>query len=216
MRICACLCWFDERPKMLRQCVRSLAGVADCLAALDGPFGCYPNAARRRTSSKQQYDAIRKTAADVGLPAKITGMGPWETQPVKRSHLVGLAVSYFGLRADRDWLLIVDADEYVDVLRPTWRSKLERTPPQKLVALVEGENWSRMPRLIRALPTLAYEDAHNRLVSNGRVLIHGAPQVPVVDLFGLLRVSHDRNGRLRERNINANLYRLARRETGER
>lgn len=218
MRLIACLCWYDERVAMLRRCVRSLAGVADGLVALDGPFSAYPNAAKHPRSPAAQERAVIESARDAGIPACVEGRDePWETQLTKRTYMMRRAVSYFGATRD-DWLLVIDADERA-VARPDFHAKLERVPEVKLVALVRGESDARQRRLFRALPDIRLEASHNGyrvadlwLAGNSA----DGPLAPTADLSGALSLEHDRRQRVVERNKRANLYRLARREAGER
>lgn len=105
--IAAALCWYDESPDMLARCVASLAGFADIIVSLDGPYSHFPHATRR--SPDEQHRAIYEAAREHRIPhAPLCHPAEPMTQTEKRTTLYRAAASMAGANG---WLLIIDADE---------------------------------------------------------------------------------------------------------
>lgn len=206
MSVCACLAWYDEPPESLEACVRSLAGVADCLLALDGPWQGHPFEAVE--SPDEQFEAIERAARDclIALCVPLVGPQPWESQVAKRAALMqhGARINPGG------WLLVIDADETVEQAAPDLRDQLAAVPADQLAATVaieqERSPWTRggiapRERLFRARPDLTVERCHNGYRAGGRWLAGDRMFIDVAepfDLTGALRIRHhqgaDRSG----------------------
>jgi hypothetical protein len=105
------LVWYDEPVDHLAGCVASLkrASVTH-LVAVDGAFMLYPSALRRPVSPPEQAAVIADVARQSGIALTLHVPSiPWMGNEVeKRSVMFELA----GLTG-AEWLLLVDADEYV-------------------------------------------------------------------------------------------------------
>lgn len=160
------MCWFDEPVELLERCVGSLAGVADHFVALDGRWEGFPG--DLVNSSPAEAAAIARASRAAGVAGTVVHPGfVWSSQVAKRTTAIDLAPTA------TDWLLIVDADEYVlDVDRQALDEILADTPRD--VAELELTNFaSRFPldrmrsnvyrvrRLFRAAAKPRYELAHN-------------------------------------------------------
>lgn len=112
MRIVAALPWYDEPVAFLDRCVRSLAGVVDELVAVDGRWEHFADD-EPVLSHWTQARAIASAADAIGLDHRVW-MGPtvWKSQVAKRAALMELA-SEAG-----DWILVIDADEYIARSQP--------------------------------------------------------------------------------------------------
>jgi hypothetical protein len=117
--ITACLSFFDEQPELLHRCISQLAAVGiDQLVAVDGPYALYPHEQTR--STPEALDAIRETTHDLGINLLLSGgTHAWEGNEVeKRQHMITLArgahprKKWNAERAERNWLLVVDADHF--------------------------------------------------------------------------------------------------------
>jgi hypothetical protein len=124
VRIFALLSWYDEEPEHLKRCVKSLAGFADVLVALDGAYATFPDA--KPASSFVQRWALTDAVYESGLSYKTTEpYHPWESEVQKRATLFEL-----GRRAGAtpdDWFLIIDADMSLAEFKPEARGVLEAT-----------------------------------------------------------------------------------------
>lgn len=201
MKICAALCFYLEPPSFLTRCVASLAGIADHLVALDGPWRLFPDAGM--TSTDAEYAAIQEMAAAGGLGLTIEAPDePYENQVAKRAALMALAAEH------GDWVIVVDGDEYVSRGLPLGlRFALERTD------CVAGEvllrNWQGPQRLGGGLARRVYragttvETVHSGYTYEGRHLLPGEP---TVDLRDIVTVEHDFRNRGEERNQQAAVY----------
>lgn len=111
MKVYALLSWYDEDPEHLDDCVRSLAGLADCVVALDGAYATFPGATA--TSPVEQGRAIGKAAWDVGIGCSLrVPAEPWQGGEVeKRAAMFDLARRVGA--TPNDWFLIIDGDMIV-------------------------------------------------------------------------------------------------------
>lgn len=213
MKITAALCWFDEPLDFLDRCVRSLAGLADDLVALDGAWKWFPGGAQ---SNWREAEMIRLAAADIDLPcAVITPQTIYESQVAKRNHLMELAG---GLG---DWILVIDGDEYVAHADPdTVRAQLADT--EHVVAAVEITNLHRGGEIPGYHPDgglrrrvyrsgTSVQRVHTGYFHDGRPLYRSEP---VVDLSAHLRLEHDNCNRGDRRNQRSIEYRVAREREG--
>lgn len=192
MRIVAALPWYDEQPSWLDRCVRSLAGVVDELIAVDGRWELYDDSAPILSHFEQDI-AITKAAHAVGIEATVWKPGRvWATQVAKRAVTMELAAEL------GDWVLVIDADEYVAHHDPVWKARLEYGYDVGLVALhaqFEQMPDRRIRRVFRAGTTVRV--AHNGYWYEGRWLHGDSAKVrlaPAVDLSDAL-VLHDDSGR---------------------
>lgn len=215
MTIAACLSWYDEPVEFLDRCVRSLAGVADMLVALDGRWEHMPGENR---SPVCQRDAIWKTAGDVGLDAVVSVPDdlPFASQVAKRNALVSLAFA-----SGADWLLVIDGDEYVQWTTPGFRALLERTDLDAAAVTVNsvlhnGTPLENLPRrLLRAGADLEYVGAHNAIRNDSGWLVlpmkyDDGDWAPAEDATRHLAIFHDRRNRGRARNHAQQSYYQAR------
>lgn len=209
--ITAALAWFDEEPAALDRCVRSLAGVADALVVLDGPWVGFEHVST--CSPDEQWDAIERAAATVGIRARVEGRSSvWPSQPVKRAALMQHA-AVAGI-----WTLVVDADEFVEVRDPdALRASLTATDLDVAEVLVrQVGSRLRSPgtrpvrRLFRAAAGVTVERAHNGYrAADGRWLSGDPGHVdrePALDATGLVTIVNDLDARPQARANRAAAY----------
>lgn len=207
--ITAVCAFFEEKPAMLEAMVLSLAGVADRLVCLDGPFAAYPHEAA--SSPPEQIEAITGAAVDAGLDCVVVDGGVFATQATKRSHLMRLGYEASGPDAA---LLVIDGDERVrQPIVQTLHDRVARIRPDVYTATVQGPYRWTMPRLFRAHPDLIVEGRHNGYRLNGGPWL---ADLPSEDLSDCLAFAHDRNLRSYERLRAAHTYRQTRTRRGER
>lgn len=119
MKVTAALVWYDERPEDLEACVRGMADIADRVVAVDGAYRRYPDA--QIASPPEQAEAIRRTAAAVGLECDIHVPDRlWAGQVEKRTFTLQRA------SAGTDWIAVVDTDWIIHADRAMARKELER------------------------------------------------------------------------------------------
>ena len=169
MRIVAALPWYDEPVAFLDRCVRSLAGVADELVAVDGRWEHYSDT-EPVLSHWTQAQAIARAADAIALDHRVW-MGPnvWGSQVAKRAALMELA-SEAG-----DWILVIDADEYIaNSLPGHLRPALQETELDVGLVGFTTLNGSRPPSRIRRIfrRGTTVKTAHNGYNLGGRWL-HG-------------------------------------------
>ena len=210
VRIAAALCWFEETPEFLGRCVRSLAGVCDELVAIDGGWQHFPGAAPM--SAPEQEEAVWAAAREVGLPVRVKVPDRvWGSQVEKRAAVMEMAGEFC------DWVLVVDADEYVahadgDAVHAALEVATEN------VGIVTHRNLHRgwtadspdppragmNRRLYRAGTTVIV--VHSGYIRHGEYLHVADP----VDLREALTIEHDNWNRGDERNQRAKDYRRER------
>lgn len=214
MIVVACLAWYDERPDMLFDCARSLDGVADAIVAFDGAYAAYPDGGP--LSPVEQSEAIRNAAALARIPVEISAPSTvtWESQTEKRTQMMLRAGRSLGAE---DWLLVIDGDERARLLHVGFRDALN-AERERDVCFVRGERFSQMRRLFRAQAPIVVEDSHNgyRYRDGARLAGPYGNVAPVADLSGYLELEHFRTSRDVERQKRGAIYRLRRRERGER
>lgn len=221
MKIIAALCWFDERPEILARCVSSLAGVVDSVVALDGPWEGFPAEGLLR-SPDEQSAAIDAAADAAGLPLRAGhGAEAWPSQVAKRSELMRVAA------LAGDWILVVDADEYVERCDPeALRRVLAETEHDVAEARMRNagqgvRNISAFGkrRLFRSASGVTLERAHNGYrAADGRWLYGDRRHVdlaPAADVSGYLELVNDVSARPRRRADAAAVYYQARALAGE-
>jgi hypothetical protein len=221
--IAAALSWFDEQPEALRRCVRSLAGVADVVVALDGRWSLFPGS--RNVSPLEQAEAIHEAATEIGIPVideSCRSSSPWESQMEKRTALMRFA-------AEREpWTLVIDADEYItDCATVALRDELlDAALDVAEVAIIPAgpgifdTRAKPRRRLYRSSVRVTVERGHNGYrTMDGRWLNGDAAHVdvePAVDLSALLALVHDHDARQDSRERAADsYYRLRAKVEGE-
>jgi len=192
VRVVAALPWYDEQPSWLDRCVRSLAGVVDELIAVDGRWDLYDDGAPILSHFEQEI-AISRAAYASGIECTVWKPGRvWASQVAKRAVTMELAAEL------GDWVLVIDADEYVAYVDPVWKQRLEYGYDVGLVglhAMYEQMPDRRIRRVFRAGTTVRV--AHNGYWYEGRWLHGDSAKVrlaPAVDLSDAL-VLHDDSGK---------------------
>jgi hypothetical protein len=212
VRICAALAWYDEPDGFLTRCIRSLRGVVDELVALDGRWEEHPG--EGFWSSPENLAEVNSASLAAGISTvPMRPARPYVSQLEKRQDLMRFA------SANADWILVIDADEYVVSANPLLlRAALAQTPLE--VGYVGFRNLNRgeiMPgiplnaglnrRLFRSGTTL--KTVHSGYMREGRNLLVSEDSV---DLRGCLALEHDNVNRGAERNEAARRYRRERSE----
>ena len=123
MIITAALCWWDETPEVLADCIRGIANVADRVVALDGAYRRFPGGTA--ASDPSQAEAIRATAQEAGLDCLVlTPDRLWAGQLEKRTLLYQMAA------IGSDWVVVVDADHVIHADREAVRAEIESLGPE--------------------------------------------------------------------------------------
>jgi hypothetical protein len=214
--IVAALCWYDEPPELLEQCISSLQGVAAHLVALDGRWDHFDGPS---VSPPHQGLLIEALSARLGIPLTMPSSRPYTTQVEKRAALMEWARGT-GL----PWVLVIDADELItDVDTAALEDALLRTPHD--VAMVTGGRRGRtvrpserpIRRLYRSSTGVTVRHAHNGYVSSDNRFLHGDPcwvrlEEAERETAPLITVMHDVHNRPRWRQTAAGAY-YARRKT---
>lgn len=178
MKIVGLLSWYDEEPEWLAECVTRAAGLVDHLVAVDGPYARFPGAAQKPHSPSEQADAIVHGAASVGLPVTLhLPREPWQSEVAKRDFMFRLAEPL-----NVDWLLRIDADEFVTDVPADFRERLARTDRHVVEFLLWQREYPSIPSflrcLFRALPGIQVVYAHSLVacvVEGRRLLLAGDP-----------------------------------------
>jgi hypothetical protein len=223
--IAAVLCWYQEPTEHLNRCVRSLAGTADTLLAVDGAWHPYPNAEPR--SHVWQREDIHFAAHETGTDCIVYQTDTvWPSQIAKRAA----AVEYAATLAD--WILVIDADEHIaHADHNELRDQLEHTPhdvAEITVRNITGNDFRNIDRpwrrLFRAHPGLSVRQSHQGYSitdDNSTRWLHadyraGVTLEPAHDATALLRLHHTPASRSPQRNADAKHYRHLRAAAGER
>lgn len=211
MKIVACLAWYDEPLPFLDRCIRSLAGIADHLVAVDGAWELYPDG--QATSAAEQFEVVKYAADDVGIDHEIFSGRNWNSQVEKRDWLMRHA-------AQRgDWLLVIDGDEHVTGATALLVEQTLQATELDVATVVcrhagsDPRYAAPIRRVYRASAGVSVQTAHNGYrTADGRWL-HGDPTRVKLEPAVLLPLSIEHDGRNRgtERNDAARGYRMARR-----
>lgn len=196
MRVIALLAWYNEDCRILWRCIRSLEGVADHVVAVDGAYRLYPRGKPR--SPQNQYDEIHYAAKEAGIGATIvTPEKVWKHNEVeKRSFMFeeGDKIA----KADEDWFLIMDADDYV-LSVGDFRKILERTSWDVAAVKLLDKKGSGVAfrKLFRAIPGIYVEGAHYVFKSGNRYLWGntGHHKLEPCEDAQMLQIVHDPDAR---------------------
>lgn len=102
MIVTAMLCWYDEPPALLRQCVRGAATLCDRIVAADGAYQLVKD--RHSSSHGDQRQAIKAEAKANGLEVEFLRPRIWAGQVEKRNAVLQVA------KNGSDWVMTLDAD----------------------------------------------------------------------------------------------------------
>lgn len=214
MKVIGVISWFNESPSWLAATIASFARVCDHIVAVDGRYALFPH--ELAASPIQEAQTILETAEGAGVACTLhRPVEPFYGNEIeKRNLLMRLAMVH--AEPMRDWLIVLDGDEYIVDHAVDFRDQLERT--DRLVATYALQeymdpdrpemplNVARMRSLpnvwqvpirsiYRALPGLSYRGTHYAIGAeiDGRTTtwLWGHPdQVPELDLTAFLRVRH--------------------------
>lgn len=166
MKIVALLSWHDEDPGWLAECVSRVAGVVDHVVAVDGRYTDFPGA--ELWDPREQAEAI----LGVGVPVTLhVPRAPWSTEVAKRDFMFRLAAPM-----GADWLLRIDADEFITNTPADLRDRLANTSRHVAeVYLQESPPGTPGPlrALFRSLPGIRITHAHSLVTApvEGRWLV---------------------------------------------
>lgn len=211
VKVVAALPWYDEQPSWLDRCVRSLAGVADYLVAIDGRWDLY-DIESPVLSHWEQEIAISQAASAIRLECEVWKPGRvWPSQVAKRSELMRICSE------KGDWIFVIDADEYVAKLDvDAWIEFLTLGTSYDVATVGFHALYEQMPdRRIRRLYRSGTEvrTAHNGYWLDGQWLHGDSAKVklaPALDLSDVLVLHDDSGRRPAEREAKAMEYRRAR------
>ncbi len=231
MSIAAAICWYDEPADTLQRVVASVAPLVSCVVAFDGAWLGFPH--DEPHSHPRQLQALRDAARFHSLSFIDTDLGePWISQAMKRTALYQAASEH------ADWILVIDADEQLEIIHPAvMRQSLARikskanamsvrvmTPGSKrlgggLTATAPGgSRWQ--PRLLRADPSIKVGPHSHRTLVTDDVLIqcggeqdaelHADRRLAHVDKFQGMTIINHTHSRDAERIASKQAYGKAR------
>jgi hypothetical protein len=212
LKLIALLAWYDESPKWLAHCVRSLpvAGVSH-LVALDGAYALYPEAAP--SSPPEQSAAIRDAAREAGIGCDVHVPDQvWAGNEIeKRSALFALAERV--AEPNRDWYFVVDADCVIeespdDLLEQLAATELDVgevmmwepgtvTGPARDYSRWRRDDCFDMRSFFRAIPGLRVEGNHYNYVTPEGRRLWGHNRRHLTDALNLRQVRVTHRSRLR-------------------
>lgn len=187
MHVTAALCWYAETPETLSRCVKSLSGYCDRVVAYGGRWDGFPAVAGDDTFG--QVKAVMEAEIDWLIYYDQL----WESQVEKRAAMMEKACE------ESDWVLVIDADEYLNPGDPLkFRKMLEETEYDvaRLYAYRVPRSYGRMIRRIyRATTGVTVRHAHNGYVTADNRYLHGDPAYrilePAFDLHDHISMAHD-------------------------
>lgn len=194
MRIVALLSWYDEPPELLSSNVASWSKLCDRVIALDGAYADLPDG--KPHSPIEQRAAIEWAAQHTGMGVTMIGPGvTWVgNQIAKRNALLTHAAR---ITSSTDWLLTIDADEYLEPPPLGVRERLMDTERDVARVKIRADAILYQQRLVRALPGLRVEGVHWRVMNFERCL-WGIPgkdhEEPFLDLPDVV-IRHRRDER---------------------
>lgn len=199
--IAAALVWYDEPLESLDRCIRSLAGVADTIIAVDGRWDGFADETLP-WSPIEQTELLDNLALELELRLHLiveTATRPWSSQIAKRAH------AYYEAAAHADWVLVIDADEWIEHKSDRFRERLDEVDAKgDLVATIACRTETGpmasmgtrpLPRLFSTRYGLTVSIAHNGIQTlDGRWLAGDHAYVNLEtssDLSADLRIFHD-------------------------
>lgn len=209
MRLIGLLSWFDEPVKDIERCIRSFhaCGMTH-LVAVDGAYGLFPGGAP--VSDVRQHQTIAAVCEELGIDLRLY-LPPdvWATETDKRALMFHIAEHEFHTNR-ADWLIVIDADEYVPKpldLRPLLAATSLDAADVHVDEPGGGGNPAKtfdVRKLFRALPGLTVRLNHHTYVAGERVL-WGFGQIESADL-SQLTVRHMTNLRPARRRVVKETY----------
>jgi hypothetical protein len=201
--VTACLAWYAESPATLQRCARSLGGLCDVLVAAGGRWDGFPEVAG--DDPDVQAAALEQGCREAGIFSSIAWTrAPFASQVEKRTELMRSAA------IGTDWLLVIDADEYVvhadadtvtELLEETTADAAQLTGIR--VPLTPSSARRPWRRIYRASTGVTLRHAHNGYVTTDGRWLYGDPAhvtlEPVLDLTEHLLLAHDVEARSAER-----------------
>lgn len=211
MKICAAMAWYDEPLPFLNRCIRSLAGIADTLIAVDGRWNLHGEDDDPFVSAEDEYDTIRDAAAAVGIAVQtLTPVAPWNSQVEKRSFLMQRATE-----TGCDWILVIDGDEEITRCHTEQlHAELQGTALDVAEVMGTNTNPDRGPhpwrRIYRASTEVTVQHWHNGYQTADGRWLHGparhVQREPTLDLSGLIHIVNERYGRGKARDRTQGRY----------
>lgn len=201
MSIIACLCWYEESPAWLVECVASAARLCDHIIAVDGPYATFPGALKKPFSDTAQADAILRTAAGFGMGCTIHASRQiwWGQQNggevEKRDFMFRLGEQF---TTPEDWYFRIDADEVLTQVPEDTKQKLANTKHDVAEVMMwhrlspytdseDGESPFRC--LFRALPGLRIQQAHYMVTAPPDRVLNG-PNQEIAEILWDVRLEH--------------------------
>lgn len=191
MIVTAALAWYAETSYTLDRCVRSLEGFCDNLVALGGRWEGFP--AITGDTDIDQAITVVDACRSIGITHDVRYGDIWASQVEKRAELMRQAAR------GSDWILVIDADEYIDRGDPPkFRSALAETERDVArvfayrIPLPYGRN---IHRVYRSSTNVTVERAHNGYKTDDGRFLNGDPAyvklAPHEDVGELLVIAHD-------------------------
>jgi len=216
MKIVGLLCWYEESPSWLVECVASAARLCDHLIAVDGAYATFPGALKKPYSDSAQADAIMRTAAGFGMGCTLhvqrePWWGQWGGEVEKRDFMFRLGEQF---TTPEDWYFRIDADEVLTYVPDDTRQKLADTQHDAAEVMMwhrlspyldadDGESPFRC--LFRALRGLHIEQAHYRVTAPPDRILNGINQ-EMAELLWDVRLEHRTHQRTNTRQRSKKQY----------
>lgn len=213
MIVAAALAWYAETPESLTRCVQSLAGYCDTLTALGGRWEGFPPVPKDNPEAQAQ--TIVDACEEIDIDYEV-GLGSWSSQVEKRAELMAQA------REGSDWVLVIDADEFIERGDPRlFRKGLAGTDRDvaRIFTYRPPITYGRqVHRVYRSTTGVSVVTAHNGYVTSDGRFLNGNPCYvqlePTEDLGELLVIAHDLTCRIGTRKSARAEYLRFRRKEG--
>jgi len=212
VRVTAALAWYAETPATLTRCALSLRGYCDTLLAIGGRWEGFP--AVSGDNEAAQAVALAKACDVAGIEYDIR-FGDWESQVEKRACLMSEACK------DSDWVLVIDADEFIERGHPAefhrLLSETEHDVARVFAFRIPIPYGRNIHRVYRSSTNVTVKTAHNGYVTQDGRFLNGDPCYiqlpPVCEIGENLVIAHDLTARGQIRKQAREAYNRHRRKT---
>jgi hypothetical protein len=128
VRVIGLLSWYDEQPKWLAATIASLGKRIDLdhLVAVDGAYQLLPGG--ENESPPEQRETIMETCASMGIGLTLhVPETVWTGNEVEKRSAM-FALGQLAAEEDKDWFMVMDADELLKACPSDIRERLNRSP----------------------------------------------------------------------------------------
>lgn len=202
-RILACLSFYDERPALLVECIKSLAATGvDHIIAVDGAYALFPDGTA--ASHPNQHAAITLACRQLGLGLTLhVPSVVWAGNEVEKRNAL-FTQAWAASNGPSDWFMVHDADMTVTRWPEDLKERLAATGHDAAeIEVLDVEavranqpDWPArftFRQFYRAQPITVGPRHSNYRGRDGAVLWNGTPteaDVPALDLTDVFEVEH--------------------------